>query len=230
MDVIMTADAHANVIYEFELISTQTGKPTIHIREGPKAPFLDDNTLKLDILEKLNNKWEDIGDLDPVLQNSIQSIRPKFQKILTILIAIDVVLCVVLVILVETVLSQYESIIHYSFLALIVVGVIQTMAILFYIYRAMKRHTENMNQWRTLFNNQMTYYVENILAPTYTHINTSYAIHMHQAGHKLYVVLSLTQGNSVSEKSSILDFKQVSAHCSLKETYSKPLLHHDYNA
>mmetsp|Transcript_54679 Transcript_54679/g.87398 ORF Transcript_54679/g.87398 Transcript_54679/m.87398 type:complete len:236 (+) Transcript_54679:73-780(+) len=201
---------HSNIIYEFELISTS--EPTIHVVEGPKAMYMKDESLKQDILEKLNIKWQDIGDLDPDLQKSIKSIRPKFQKVITILLSIDIALSLLLVILSQTFLkaNKYNKIVTYSFYALIIFGLLQTLIILYYIYSVMKTYTQNMEKWRKLFKNQMTFYVENTLSNTVTNIDDNYEIAIHEQGHKLYVVLSyLSDYSHGGDKSSILNFSEV---------------------
>lgn len=202
----------SNIIYEFELISN--GEPTIRVSDGPQAFYMNDDQMKLDILEKLNSKWEDIGDMDPDLQQSLKSIRPKFQKILVILISIDIILSGILLILKYFVLSadKYSNIILYSFYGLILFGVIQTIIILTYIYNVMKKYQENMDKWRKLFNNQMNYYVKNILSVTYSNINTNYIISIHESGpHKLYIVLRYNKAfiEGTDDKSSILNFSEV---------------------
>ena len=226
----------SNIIYEFELISN--GEPTIRVSDGPRAFFIEDDRMKLDILEKLNNKWEDIGDMDPDLQASIRSMRPKFQKILTIILSIDIILSVGLLILSETILSaaKYENIVMYSFYGLIVFGVIQTIIILYYIYHMVKQYGKNMNKWRKLFNNQMIYYVKNILAVTYSNININYLISIHEKGnHKLYVVLRYTQNVNDADQSSILNFSQITNNEPTRpinanyNNNNQPLLTDDYN-
>eukprot|EP01084_Bolivina_argentea_P251156 421125_1 len=216
-------DKHTNIMYEFELIST--GEPTIHITEGPGAFYMEDDKIKLDILDKLNNKWEDIGDLDPELQSSIKSMRPKFQKILTMVIGIDIIITGVLVILSETILKSKDDIVMYAFYGLIVIGVIQTLIILWYIHGAMKNYTISMNKWRKLFNNQMTYYIENILNPTYSNINSSYRIAIHKKGKKLYVVLSYANEYENDDKSSILNYQHVKTQTPPKSYNRQPLLY-----
>merc|ERR1712154_734789 len=88
-----------------------------------------------------------------------------------------------------------------------------------------------MDKWRKLFNNQMIYYVENSLAPTYTKIDSIFVVKIHQKGHKLYVVLSYSKDHHESH-SSILNFSEVTTkspeNITIKpDNYNQPLLYSD---
>ena len=97
----------------------------------------------------------------------------------------------------------------------------------------MKQYQENMTKWRKLFNNQMIYYVKNILSVTYSNINSNYIISIHESGnHKLYVVLRDNKGfteNDDEDRSSILNFSEVtnnepSEPINTKYNHKQPLL------
>ena len=211
-------DIHSNVIYQFELISTI--EPTIHITEGPKAFFMEnDNSIKMELLDQMNNKWEDIADLEPELQHSIKSMRPKLQKVLTVVLGVDILVAGILVVLRETVLSSNKPVVRLSFFGFILLGLIQTVILLLYLYRALRQYTADMEQWRKLFNNQMVYYLENTVIPSYSGRNWNYGLTIHQTetGHKLYVVLSYGRKSHGSMLGNYRDERR-------KQKHKEPLL------